>query len=68
MHRSRRLKVLIAADLPPPEKGRMFTYFIIYVLCIDRFSFPTFISEINFKVQTIMFSHFTVWARMFSAI
>ena len=58
----------IATDLPPPEKSRMFTYFIIYVLCIGRFSFPAFIPEINFKVQKIMFSRFTVWARMFSAI
>ena len=58
----------IAADLPPPEKGRMFTYFIIYVLCIGRFSFPAFIPEINCKVYTIMFSRFTVWARMFSTI
>ena len=46
----------ISVDLPPPEKGRMFTYFIIYVLCICRLSFPAFISEINCKVQTIMFS------------
>ena len=27
----------IAAGLPPPEKGRAFSYFIIYILCIDRF-------------------------------
>ena len=58
----------IAAGLPPPEKGRTFSYFIIYILCIDRFAFPAFIPEINCKVQTIIFSRFIVWARTFSAI
>ena len=27
----------ISVGLPPPEKGRTFSYFIIYILCIDRF-------------------------------
>ena len=35
----------IAADLPPPEKSRTSTYFIIVVLYISGFSFPAFISR-----------------------
>ena len=38
---------LIAANLPPPAKSRIFTYFIIYVLFVSRFSFPAFISGNN---------------------
>ena len=34
----------IAADLPPPAKCQISTYFIIYVLFVSRFSFPAFIS------------------------